>query len=699
MIDPRRALLVPLSLALVAAAGAQSVPVPDDPLELARLKSYTAHRASSNNPDLDSNDDSKRPIPGETVVLADLSGPGVVTHIWMTIAASEYGWPRLLRLRIYYDGSEHPSVDVPVGDFFGVGHGFERALESVMVNDSSSGRSRNCYWPMPFQRSLKMTLTNEGRRRVSNLYYHVDWRRERALPAGIGLFHAWYRQDLPARPGQRYEILNITGRGHYVGTVLSVVQAAAGWFGEGDEHFFVDGEQTSCIQGTGTEDYFNDAWSFRIGSSPYTGVTVADGTGLGARLSAYRWHIPDPIPFVQGLRFEIEHAGWTFEPDGAVRSAFEERPDLFSSVAFWYQDGPAQGLPAPPYGAARLPHGNARQIEVEQAIDTLHTENGKASVQREVFWGKDVLLFAAAGEGARITIPFAVERSGRYELTAQLVHGDDYGIYSAELDGKPLAEDPREHEPGANENQAVTFDTYFTETYVAEDHLLGWRTLEQGPHTIAFLCRGKDPRSRGYQLGVDTLILAEVGRPGAADSAACVTLRALGERGQIAPAELTRVTAALADPHADVREAGAWALGQAPPSATGAVASLARALDDDDAVVRGLAALALRNLGTAALPARAPLLRHLGDADENVRMMSAQAIGTIGGGASDSVPALIQLAQAPGQHPHVLRSVADALGAFAQDAAAALPVLRELEQIPRVRWAAAAARRKIEGKR
>ena len=89
----------------------------------------------------------------------------MVTHIWLTVAANEYGWPRLLRLRIYYDGSATPSVDAPVGDFFGVGHGFERDNNSLMVRDSSSGRSRNCYWPMPFRRSCRIAITNEGRRR------------------------------------------------------------------------------------------------------------------------------------------------------------------------------------------------------------------------------------------------------------------------------------------------------------------------------------------------------------------------------------------------------------------------------------------------------------------------------------------------------------------------------------------------------
>ena len=137
-----------------------------DPFGLLEPKDFAAYRSSSNNPNLESNDDSKRPIPGETTVLADLEGPGVVTHLWITVAASEYGWPRLLRFRVYYDGSDVPSVDVPLGDFFGSGHGFEAHVQSAVVRVSSEGRSRNAFWPMPFRKSCRITITNEGHETV-----------------------------------------------------------------------------------------------------------------------------------------------------------------------------------------------------------------------------------------------------------------------------------------------------------------------------------------------------------------------------------------------------------------------------------------------------------------------------------------------------------------------------------------------------
>jgi hypothetical protein len=648
-------------LLLTATASAQTPAF--DPASLTRLQEGEALRVSSNNRDPNSNDDSLRPIAGETVTLADIKGPGVINHIWLTVAASEYGWPRLLRLRFYYDDSPIPSVDAPVGDFFGVGHGFERSINSVMVRNSSSGRSRNSYWQMPFAKRIRITVTNEGRRRVSNLYYHVDYRKLPSLPPDTTYFHARYRQALPTVAGRPYEIVSVSGQGHYVGTVLNIVQNEAGWFGEGDEHFYVDGGPMAVIEGTGTEDYFNDAWSFRVGDSLYTGVPVADGTGVGARLGAYRWHVVDPIPFRRSLRLDIEHAGWTYSADGSVRSAFEERADLFSSVAFWYQRGIANDQPDLPYGAARLPIGNAQQIEVEARADEVKVESGKASVQKDVFWSKDILLFEGSGPGAAVTIPFDVAADGRYELVVQLAHSFDYGAYVVELDGQSTAGSTvLEHEPGANAGGTGRIDAYFTETYVAEDHLIGWANLTRGRHTLRFVCVGRNSAATGHNFGIDTLILARLGAP----------------------------------PGADPSEARADAIRQVmarPPLTVDAVATLTRALTDDDHIVRGLAALGLRDAGTAAAPARDALVSRLKDDEVGVRMIAAQAIGRLAD--PSTLDALMAAGRESGQHVHVLRSVADALGALGPVAAPALALLKELAQQPRVRWAAEAAIGKI----
>jgi hypothetical protein len=652
----KASLSLALTLLASAAIAQPSLTGPFDPLAFSQLKDFTAHRSSSNNPDWNSNDDSKRPIPGETVTLADLQGPGIVTHIWVTIAANEYGWPRLLRFRVYYDGSPEPSVDAPIGDFFAVGHGFERPVNSLMVRNGSDGRARNSYWPMPFRKSCRITVTNEGRRRVANLYYHVDWERVPELPGKTAYFHARYRQELPApNDGKPYPFLDVKGRGFYVGTVLSVVQAEAGWFGEGDEHFYVDGEKYPSIEGTGSEDYFNDAWGLHVEEGPYFGVPVAEGTGLGSRMTGYRWHLTDPVPFTKGLYFEIEHKGWTFNADGSVKSAFGERNDLMSSVSYWYQEGVATGLPPVPYGSARLPQGNAKQIEVENAVSQVKAEKGKASVSKDLFWSKDVLLFEGEGPNAKVEIPFEVEEEGDYELYAEVAQASDYGIYTALLDGKKPVAPVLEHEPGADVRPQTQFDGYAYETYVGYAYQVGWPHLTKGRHTITFVCLGKNAESSGYTLGVDDLILAQTGPKGWGKAA------------------LAR-----------------------PPQVPNDVPGLTAALSSPDHVIRGLAALGLKEKGRGAKPALSALEARLKDPDEGVRMMAGNAIAAIGPDAVSAIPSLTAACRVQGEHSHVLRACAEALGAIGKPAASALPLLRDLTKIPRVKWSADRAIEEIE---
>jgi hypothetical protein len=663
-----------------------------DPLHLTAPQDYEAYRSSSNNEDPRSNDDSKRPIPGQSIVLADLQGPGMVTHIWLTVAANEYGWPRLLRFQVFYDGSSTASVDAPLGDFFAVGLGQEHDVNSQMIRNTSSGRARNSYWPMPFRKSCRIVITNEGRQRVSNLYYHVDWRKMKSLPPGTRYFHARYRQELPTAKGRHYEFLNVKGSGHYVGTVLSVIQNEAGWFGEGDEYFYVDGADKPNIEGTGTEDYFNDAWSLRESSGPYYGVTLAQGTGLGSRMSAYRWHILDPVPFQRSLRFEIEHAGWTYRADGSVRSAFDERADLFSSVAFWYQQGIAEDQPELPFGPARLPHGNAQQIEVERAIADVRTERGRAEVQKEVFWSRDLLAFHAEGPGSRMHVPFDVPADGDYELLAQIAQAPDYGIYDVLLDGQPITPDVRlEHEPGANLGVASAIDNWHQEIYVAEDHNLGWKRLKQGRHVLTFVCTGKNVQAQGFDLGVDTLILSRLGQVEAAGGERAARMRANSDAASL--------TVGLTDSDAWVREAAAWRFTQVPALAATARRSVIQALHDPDPVVRGLAALALRDAPRPSSSALPDLIAALKDPDANVRLMSAEAIASLRTAASPAAPALIAAGSVDGEHVHVLRSVAKALGAVGPGAQSAVPLLENLQKMPRVQWAAEDALRKVQARR
>jgi len=640
-------LLVCLAASCASALLAQpSITGPVDPLAFSQLKDFRAYRSSSNWPEPEWNDDSKHPLPGETLTIADLQGPGIVTHIWTTSSGTEYGWPRLMRIRVYYDGSAVPSVDVPLGDFFAVGHGFEREIRSLMIRNLSGGRARNSYWPMPFEKSCRITVTNEGERRVG-LYYHVDWEKVPSLPANTAYFHAWYRQALPApADGKPWVFLDTQGRGFYVGTVLSVLQAEPAWFGEGDDMFYVDGEKVASIQGTGSEDYFNDAWGLHVAEGEYTGSPVSEGEGLGARMSAYRWHLVDPVPFTKSLRVEIEHKGWAYNPDGRVKTAFGARQDLISSVAYWYQKGIATGQPAVPYGSARLPHGNAKQLEAEATPADVRAEKGKVSVSKELFWGKDVLLFEAEGPGARVEVPFVVDESGLYELSTQVAQAPDYGQYEILVDGAAAAPNELEHEPGADIRQQNRFDGYAWDTYVGLDRQLGWRKLDKGRHTLTFVCLGRNPASSGFTLGVDNVILARVGADGWAHANAV-------REPKLAATDVPGFVKALeSDPDSKVRTQAALAIAARPKEAAAALPALEKALKDPSPFVREAAARAIGAQGPAAAPA---------------------------------IPALVAACKDPAQAGAVRRSIFYALGDMGKAAAPAMPELRKLDD-PSATW-------------
>ncbi len=722
------------SLFFALAAGCALAQSPAGLLDLPNLKNYSAHRVSSANRFVGSNDDSKRIMPGETFVMADLKGPGVVSHIWLTVADNEYAWPRLVRLRVYYDGKKTPSIDVPLGDFFGVGHGYDRNLDSLPIRNSSFGRARNSYWPMPFRVSCKITVTDEGKRPVAMFYYHVDWQQHKSLPPDTGYLHAYYRQERPAVMGKNYEFVNIKGSGHYVGTVLNVIQAQIGWFGEGDDLFYVDGAEHPQIVGTGTEDYVNEAWGLRVSTGPWTGTPVAEGELVGARLTGYRWHVPDPVPFTKSLWAGIEHAGWTYNADGSLRSGFEQRPDYFSSVAFWYQKDVNEDLPEPPYGEARLPLGNAMQIAVEDSLAEVTSIKGKAEVQREVDWGRDLLFFEAQEKGARINIPIDVPASGRYEIVARLAQAPDYGDYFALLDDKPTNTDNRQAATSEIPfTGAQVFHGYLPEVYVAVEQPLGWLELTKGRHILSFTCTGKDSRSSAYNFGINDVVLERVperadappatvaadpnvapGTPvyrgaalssylrelGRSSSGAgrADLLRAIGAFGADGGAAAGRAGDALADTDPEVRAAAAWALTQMGAAAAPAVASLERTLRDVDAHVRSVAAIALRGMGAHAAPAIPGLVQALADSSAFVRALAADALGNIGPAAKGAVPAMSARLLSPDEQVvFVQRSLAQALGNIGPEAAGALPALERALRMHRVGYTAEEAIHKIKG--
>jgi hypothetical protein len=471
-----------VALALVAGACACAYAAENLLDDLTRLQTFRAERESSAEPDLLKNGDARGIEIGETLVLGDLEGPGVITHIWCTVGSEDPFYARSLVLRIYWDGMDKPSVEAPLGDFFGVGHAAWVSYTSLPVTISSEGRARNCFWRMPFRKHARVTVTNESDTyRTGSFYYYLDWRKVKSLPDDTAYFHARYRQQHPAQPGD-YTILDTTGRGQYVGTVYSVNQMEIGWFGEGDDRFYVDGEEYPSLSGTGTEDYFCDAWGFRQFSTPFYGVPLWEGYMPGDRVTAYRWHIMDPVTFEKSLKVQIEHKGSVFTDAAQQLGQFIERSDWISSVAFWYQTpATAAAEPIAPL-AKRMP-----PYHVVRAADLALRADPPTLVMKE---GPAVTYIPRAPE-ASLELDFEVAQAGTYRLDAALYFSVFGAKYQPLLDGKP---------------QGPEIDL------CAEGADWLWRrfdlvTLDAGKHTLRFEGRGASPKQRSilppsYAMGV-----------------------------------------------------------------------------------------------------------------------------------------------------------------------------------------------------
>ncbi len=326
----------------------------------ARAQSYRSLKQSSFDR-TGGNKDSWPIPPGGMREVFNAAGPGVITHIWFTIAARGVQHLKEIVLRGYWDGNEKPSVEVPIGDFFGLNLGQYVIYQSDYLA-CSPGKSLNCYFAMPYRKSARFTVTNEGAQEIGAFYSNIDYQLMPALPADVLYFHAQYRQNAPATPstGQDAKI-NLTGKlnhvyvetrgkGHLMGVTLGVLQNADGWWGEGDDMIFVDDEGAPSITGTGSEDYFLGSWNFggRDGAIPfahaqYGAPMIAAAERTGGRYCCYRWHGDNPVTFERYLKHTMEHGH------------ANDRGDNFYSTCYWYQTEPYTAFPALPPVDSRVP--------------------------------------------------------------------------------------------------------------------------------------------------------------------------------------------------------------------------------------------------------------------------------------------------------------------------------------------------------
>ena len=352
-----------------AGAPAQPAPAesaaPEELLALARLRDYKTRRSSSWDRS-GGNNDAVPVEPGHAATILDVTGAGIVTHLWFTINSSDPMHLKNLVLRAWWDGEANPSIEAPIGDFFGLGLGeyfvYQSALTAV-----APVKALNAYFPMPFATAARITVSNEGPVKTDSLYFAADYVTMAGLPAGVGRFHAQYRQAAPCKTGindwtneyesninglknldgaDNYVFLEAEGKGHFVGVTHGVLQNQDGWFGEGDDMIFIDGDALPTINGTGTEDYYNGAWDFN--GQPFANAHqgapyIVDAERIGGRYCLYRWHTESPITFDKSIRVTIEHGH------------ANHRSDSFYSTAYWYQTEPHAAFPALPAPAARVP--------------------------------------------------------------------------------------------------------------------------------------------------------------------------------------------------------------------------------------------------------------------------------------------------------------------------------------------------------
>ncbi len=357
--------------------------------ELARIRDYESRRLSSWDRS-GGNADYLMIEPGAVRCLGEIAGAGCVRHIWMTMVSlpDEAADLRRTVLRTFWDGESTPSVEVPLGDFFGIGFGLRRNFVSAPLQMSpDDGRGFNCWFPMPFADGARFEIENQGES-TRIFFFYIDYEEHPAVDADLGRFHAWwnrvnptagtareqgfersdygYSDKRPAGPGfgvgapwsasnldgeRNYTILDVRGDGHYVGCNLNIdvfERQVNDWYGEGDDMIFIDDEPwPPRLHGTGTEDYFGTAFCPKQEySAPYHGITVYSGTDdwpWAGKNSMYRFHVEDPIRFRRSIRVTIETGH-----DNALANDY-------SSTAYWYQRGRSERLPALPDVEQRLP--------------------------------------------------------------------------------------------------------------------------------------------------------------------------------------------------------------------------------------------------------------------------------------------------------------------------------------------------------
>lgn len=329
---------------------------------------------------------------GEVFEMASIEGPGCIRHIWITTPPDDLEMNRNLIIRAYWDDQPQPSVEVPLTDFFGCAHGRRRPYFSALTV-MPEGRGLNCYFPMPFRESARITVENDSGRSLGMFFYQVDYAVGEKISSDTAYFHAQFRRQPRTELKNDYVILDgVKGQGRFIGCNVGIIPLFGFWWGEGEFKFYLDGDEDyPTICGTGSEDYALSAWGLTPYHAPYSGCLIANGEPRTGLIAYYRYHVLEPIYFQESVKLAVQQIGCAGAHEAAPTEKWKkaveegivmmpdnpsapgelpkegyflfERADDYCSTAYWYQTLPTQPFPRLPGRAARTAGIERREWE------------------------------------------------------------------------------------------------------------------------------------------------------------------------------------------------------------------------------------------------------------------------------------------------------------------------------------------------
>lgn len=436
--------------------------------------------------------------PGETKVLMDRAGAGIINNIWFTLAGSTpFHGKELLRyltLKMYWDNEKAPSVESPFGDFFGAGFGKYSSFISENISITSKGYVS--YFPMPFRKNAKIEVTNSSEIPIT-IFFHFLGAAYKKLPKDAMYFHARWNRENPSIEGRNYTILEAEGDGYFAGTIMYMQGYTKGDkfnFLEGDEWIYVDGEKEASIKGTGGEDYFQGAWYFDGGvfNAPNHGLIKMDHETK--QVAAYRFHTRDRINFTKSISVQIEHGQRTYN---------DAKAD-FSSIAYWYQTKPHKNMGR--ISDDREPIVIAEAFIIPGAIEMEGVEGITMPYYMSTYregndrWSNDMgALWVFEEVGGSFEKEIEVAEDGTYQIGVNNIVNDHNGIYKVEIDGSQVGDLVDAYDQDS-------MDAYLLCRNKAGGLLiLDTIDLKAGKHTLKITVVAKNEKAKGYNLLLDCI--------------------------------------------------------------------------------------------------------------------------------------------------------------------------------------------------